>query len=614
MTVFLGKIGKAAFGPLDRRTIWHWAEQHIQLRGAYSITGQFQSSRSPFVRDWFDAIKSNRVRVTHIRAPVRIGKSMVLDICLAWIPVNDPGPCMVNFTTDEVAKDHAKTRIRQNFQGCAEVRRLFPDNRHDLNQQEIIFRNGMPMFIQGPSMAHLQSKAVRWLFNDDVFDWEQGRLAQALARVGDFEELGISHVVNLSQGGEEGDDEDLEFRKGVVFEWRVPCLGKCGSFFDPVLEFNRVDSAGKPYGFAFDISENGIDSAGDWMIEKIKHSISFICPSCGFEHRDSRETRSRWNAGGYFYSEALKEKFQIQSAPERISFHLEASVSRWWYHLLEEYLNAMNALRKGVVDPFKIFWQKRRALSWSELALFSAKPFRGFEHKAEDWDQEAIRFFTLDVQEDCFWGVICAWSKQGEGRRLWFGRLLSEAEIMAKAAEYKIKAAHVGLDCGYREKGVYAMCVRHGWLAFRGDPKEEFARREIINGRHIIYRASWDYFQKDPEIGQVFGGRRFALVVRWSNPTIKDRLQQIIDRERFTVPVPPPNAELELEWKRQMASEYKRRIRNRITGQMRMEWICPSGNNHLRDCMLEQVVYITIKRLIPDIEEVPKEEQRESAV
>jgi hypothetical protein len=382
----------------------------------------------------------------------------------------------------------------------------------------------------------------------------------------------------------------------------------------PRIEFNQEsgirnqESVAGRVGFVFDDAD-GMDAAGDWEIERLKHSVRFICPHCGHLHTDTRLTRAQWNARGQYLDANLKP-FDLANAPERVSFHLEASVTRWWYLLLEEYLNALNALRRGVVDAFKVFIQKARALTWSETTLFTAKPTRNYELSAEDWADEHVRFFTLDFQDDdVWWGVIVAWSKTGQARRIFRDRFTSESEILARQAEYKVKPAHVGIDCGFKTKRVYAMCVRNGWVAFRGDHRQEFIRRvKQKTGGSLSYRSSGEDYYGDPETGQVHAGRRWAIVIRWSNPTIKDRVQQSLDRELFSIPKTLPGDERELEWKRQMNSEYKRRKRNPITGLVKMEWVCPSGNNHYRDALCMNFGMATVKRILPDIEAVPDAE------
>ena len=592
----VNSIAQMAFSALDRRGIAAWAHDHVTLGGAYTVTGRFGTALSAYMDEPMLALQRSSTRIVCLRAPVRSGKTLIADVWLLWIAANDPGPTMWALQNADMAKDHAKIRIWPNLRQCPPVASLLPQNRHDQNICEIHFSNGMPFFLQGPSERGFQGKGIRYLILDETWCWEPGRVAQALARTGDFDELGNSHTLIISQGGEEGDDEDAEWNKGHKREWEVPCLG-CGGYFHPTAEFNLPSSTDLPHvhGLCFDDSEAMRDESGDWRVNKTVASLrGYVCGKCGHVHPSLHSARSAWHSRG---------RYTGSTDGERVSFHFEATITRSWPKLLEEWLHALNSVRRGVLDPLKIFVQKRRAIPWSETMLFS-RPSATFEPTDIAWDQEHVRFFTIDCQsESVYWGMICAWSRKSEARRLWFGRMTSEAEILARQAHYQVKPAHVGIDCGYETKRVYAQCVRNGWIALRGDSRPEFSSREKLqDGRMSSTRRSWEWYSGDPETGTLHQGRRFAYVVRWSNPTIKDRLAQLIGRGLWITPKADAHDEHELEYKRQMASEYKRRKRNPVTGNVQMIWVCPSGNNHLFDCAAEQVVMATLKRILPDIE------------
>lgn len=612
--LILADVGRRAFSSVDRRSIVEWAEENVVLGPNYTITGQFRLTHSRYLAEPFSGLQADNVRVVSVRAPVRSGKSLMPDVWVLWIIANDPGPCMWNMQTDPMAKDHAKMRFRPNLHLCAPVVSLLPADRHDKNIQEIHFSNGMPLFIQGPSEGNLQGKGIRYLINDEYWCWDNGRIYQAFARTKDFDKLGSSKRLNISQGGSEGDDEDTEWGKGDGREWHVPCLG-CGTYFEPKLEFNSSPEG--PKGFVFDDSEAMRDEHGDWDAEAAAKTVRHVCANCGHVHPDTHATRQAWNDRGVYVpvgQASSLSKFDGQPPTpfpfksERVSFHFESSVVRPWRQILEEYLYALNALRRGVVDQIKAWYQKERALPWSEMLLFTARPKATFDPLGqEEWKEEHVRFFTLDFQdEDVWWGLICAWSKRGEARRLWFGRITSESEIQKLQAEYKVKNTHVGMDCGFKTKRVYAMCARNGWIAFRGDHRPEFGvRMKLRDGSFKTLRRSYESYTGDPETGQLHAGRSFCWVIRWSNPTIKDRVSQHLARGLFVVPKTDAQDEKELIWNRQIAAEYKKQKRNPVSGRTEMIWVCPSGNNHLFDCLGEQFTFATVKMILPDIEIVP---------
>ena len=156
------------------------------------------------------------------------------------------------------------------------------------------------------------------------------------------------------------------------------------------------------------------------------------------------------------------------------------------------------------------------------------------------WPDEVARFFTVDVQESIFWGTIRQWSKDGRSRRVWFGRLTSYAEIEQRRVEFGVKPGLVAIDSGHRAKGdsgVYAACVRYGWIALKGDPDKAFWHKEKDKRvQHSFSERAWG----DPEIG-IGGDRRIlgkkAPLIRFSSDMMADRMDQLISTGRWIEPV-----------------------------------------------------------------------------
>jgi hypothetical protein len=596
-------MAQSPYGPLqnltlfskpDRRPIYVWAAEHVDLpSGVYTISGLFNVHLSRYLIDPFDALQNDLIRVVTVQAPIRSGKSLLADIWLPWCIVNDPGPFMWNTVTNTLAKRHAETRTMPLLRNVAPVRNLLPLDRHKQRGQEIIFRNRMPLYVQGPAMGNLQGVGIRYLVEDELWDRPPGRHAQATGRLGDYEKLGNSKLLNIGQAGIVDDDQDVEFRAGHQAEWNVQCL-HCGKWFEPLFGGSRPD--GSRWGVRWDDNEKTRDRMGNWIISQVLPTVRYECPECGQVHTDNLRTSIEWNRTGKYVAR------NTSASPLRASFHVHSTVMRSWVELAEEFCRAMNAYKLGVLEPLIAFRQKREALPWSEEALLTSKPTATYELNTE-WKDEFVRIFTLDRQADgLHWGLICAWSKSGECRRLWYGRLYSEDEIFAKALEFKVEPCRVLIDSGHEARVVYGMCVRRGWIALKGDDQRSFKHVIRRAGKAFVVERSYSPAAKaDPEIGQVHEGRRWATLIRWSNPTIKDRLQRHIDQGKWLDPPLDPDDEMEKEFRRQMKGQWKTMKRHPLTG--RVTWIWrDNGNDHARDCACEQVLAATILKILPDME------------
>jgi hypothetical protein len=282
------------------------------------------------------------------------------------------------------------------------------------------------------------------------------------------------------------------------------------------------------------------------------------------------------------------------------SYHHEDVITREWHLLVTEFLGAQNAKRAGAIEPLKIFVQKRRALPWTDDFMSQD---RVTVREALGWDAEETRIMTIDRRADgLHYGLIRSWSRDGESRRVWWGKLWSEVEIVEKQREHNVDSRKVLIDCGYEPREVYRMCVKQGWRALRGDPKASFPHH-VKHGAHkvSVQRSFSVVTYGDPEMGTRRQGAGMAPIIAWSNPTIKDRLDRLVRLGKWTEPPDDPNDPMDVEYRRQWKGQRKIRRVNKQPGQTRWEWV-DNGNDHARDCANMQVVVATILQFLPDMD------------
>jgi hypothetical protein len=305
-------------------------------------------------------------------------------------------------------------------------------------------------------------------------------------------------------------------------------------------------------------------------------------------------------------------------APRRdASFHFNAIVVRSWDKLVQLFLHAMECFtERGMTEPLQEFTQKQLAEPWVERGLTSTVRLESYEASAE-WPEECARFLTVDVQaEGVFWAVVRAWSKSGESRRLWFGKLIGWAEVRALQEKWKVKDYMTLVDSGYEAKGVYAQCVRFGWIATKGTDQAHFAHFIARGGKRVSIQRSYSPLQRgDPEKGGLNQQRRFASLHLFSNPTLKDRLKQFRDGKlgKWLLPAGGTDSAAEEEYLRQMGGEFKKRVVMPATGRVEWRWI-RKGDNHLFDCEVLQVLAATMCGICRDGDDltVEKKEGEES--
>lgn len=585
-----------SFAPVDRRPIYEWAKENVELSAPFVIRGAPDMSISRHLMAPLDALNDDRVRGVNVLAPVRGGKSMIMDLFTAWIVVNQPGPTRVVFQDEKAAKDHAEQRGIRTLKSVKSIARYLPEDANKDRTKEIIFPS-MALVYDGPAVSQLQSRGYRYVICDELWKYKPGILAEAKGRLGDFVKMGLDKLLCLSQGSDEGSDWHAQYESGVKHEWMIQCQ-KCAHPMLPSFRASRDD--GTRWGFMFDHVTN---EAGLFDIAKIVPTIRFECENCSHPHTWSARLKSEWNRTGQYVPEVTDKN------PSFKSYHWTALIDYPWPELTEHYLGALNALKQGSVEPLKAFVQKYPAEFWSDAIAFNAdqRPVQVCDVNSE-WPEEKFRFMTIDQQaEGVAWYVIRAWAATGESRRLAFGKLYSRDEQREKQLEYRVRDNHVLKDAGFEARRIYAECCDFGWIALKGEDLKDFTHTVVqAGGKRIFVRRSYAPISRgDPERGAAGEGSRFAKLIRWSNPSIGDRLEGLKQGKgvKWSRPAPTTTEEIlaEKEYDRQLSAEYKRQKIDKLTGRRSWHWHCPSGNNHLNDCERMQVLAATLTDCLPDL-------------
>jgi hypothetical protein len=595
---------RAGWGVPDRRPTYDWAaDGNIYLPPCYTRNGLFSVAGSRWLIPIFDALDDDLHPWVTVIAPPRTGKSMVPDV---WIPstiVRDPGPTQWLLQTDKVVKDYAESRIQPILKACPGAMAIWPEDRHKSSTLRVAFRNGCDLYISGPSISNLQTKGIRRQVRDEFWLWPE-RLKEADARLKDWLKIGAAKALSIGQAGWKDDAGHALFKDGDQGEWFVRCL-ECGHLQWPRFNGERPD--GSRWGVVWDLPkrERTDHRSLSELLGQILPTVRFECEQCRKPMVDSERTRAEWDRTG---------EYKAQNATPRAgckSFRASGTCFRNWKEMVTEFLGAMDAYHCGAIEPLIKFVQKEIPDFWSDLALFNSDPLRKESYDVRTkWEGEDARFLTVDRQADgLMFGVARAWSKTKGSRRLWRGRLFSEDEIKAKAKELQVPAFRVLIDSGHEARIVYGMCVRNGWIALKGEGTvPHFLHAIKRDGKTVGYvqRSVSQPSQGDPEIGQEVRkkreGARYAFLLRFADMALNQRLQRLIDGRGlpFVNPTEVDDPEEEKVYKAHLRAEYPITKRNPITGAAKRMFVCPSGDNHYRDCEKMQLVGATELKLLPD--------------
>lgn len=614
--------------PPDVRPIAEWARENIELPLAYAIPGPFHPEKSRHILAVFEALQDDTRRVVNVLKATQTFGTGISDIWLPWTVDNAPGPIMSNWHTDKMGKDHAEARLMPVIRGCKRLARLIPEDRHAKRKQEVLFANGVPMYIQGPSEGNLQGKSIRYQVNDEVWQWKAGRLAEAKARLSQYKKIGTSKVLNISQGGTVGDDwykeiypaEDSD--AGDLFEWEVPCP-HCDGY--QVLRMEEKDPS-SPEGKK--IHRMKWDENGE--------NIYYECALCRKPIYDSDAQRAMFNERGrYRLTRAGRNR-------EVVTFTWTSLIWLPWRDLVKDYRAALAAKKVGALLPLKAFIQKVLAQFWDEKEQIEIRDLRiryldyipsAFPPETKvlppgappPWADERFRFLTVDCQADFleFWAVVRAWGTN-ESRRLWRGRLASWEAVRQLQLDWNVRSQFVMVDSGYRASEVYRQCCRYvdetgrGWVAFKGSPSENFLHTfpgtkrpsekrlyserqygDTMLGLKNLDVEKWLAGVSPDALKLYKQGKLKCPLYLWSNPSIKDITANLRDGKgiAWLAPAGEQNSPDELIYKAHMASEPKV-LEHGPRGEEK--WVYHQvGDNHLWDCENMQTVGAVIAGAIP---------------
>ena len=445
-------------------------------------------------------------------------------------------------------------------------------------------QSAMTLWVNGANnRKNLQSRSIRYLFGDETWQWERGRMAEAKARTTAFAR---GKCVFFSQAGLDDDDTDRNFRATDRAEWVFRCP-RCAAEQPYLWENLRWDAAAKN------------PDSRTWDMARVRASVRLVCPHCGNALPYSPATLRALNASARFVA-------QNPRAPStHRGFHWNAISTMDWRDLAVQFLSAKAVAHRGDVSELRTFVQQRLALAWKEdaeaEALVETTVNEGRFRLGDAWAAEAffdaqtaqvvpagtdwaasaglprLRFLTADVQEDFFYWTVRAWSADGCSRLLACGMAQSFDELTALRARWDVYPIFTFIDCGFRTPQVLSFCAKNNFTALRGSALNEWN----FPGKTRAYFS--------PRENVACGNGLFARRHFFSNLRMKDILHELRSgRTAATWEIP---ADAPAHYVKQLASE-RRNNEKEIWEQI------GKLPNHFFDCEVMQICGAVMLALI----------------
>jgi len=575
--------------------------REVEFAPSRPIAGHFNCALSPYIAEPLAIAMSERNRELWLIASWQSAKTLALELAMLWLMVNDGQSAIWNAPTNERAKEFSSTRLSELMDDCAPMRGLLAGDRFSDAKMLKRFVHSS-LIIQGvDAIGNVQSKSAGYIFNDEPWLWEPGRIGELRARVTKYARWLIFNATTagevyaavkgrIDENGEMqtvGPDETTQaWEASDQREWHLRCPA-CRGFFAPTwddMDLGGNGSKNKEGRFSGDLSRN---DSGEFVLAKVRKNLRLICPLCQAAHAPSRVTTEALNDGAHY--RVLKP----ENEGGIIAWHYNAICHYDWLKLAEEWIRAHKALRLGNVGPLKMFVQRRLAETWvpGKFIHSVAELSTGGYKLGEKWPEALHTFLTVDVQKDCFYAVARQWGS-GISRQLAVERLLTVDDVEKMRIKWEIPSNWVGIDAGWNMDLVLVYCARFGYAALNGVKRRAFYHAE--DNQHRIYSpVRWHnaYLGTKADVGQRVPEFLF------STQAVNDRLDTL---RGMTDPTPIWTVAEDCPelYKKHMDACRKREKRN-AQGMPYFEWEqIGSRPDHWRDAELMQVVMASMAGLV----------------
>lgn len=570
-------------------SIYAWAHENIDLPSSYAVQGRFDVSISKYLIKPLEDLQNRDIQQVNLIASTQTGKSLVQEIFLPYLIINDAGPTLRLQQTDEMSKTFVETRIIPVLQRCKATKELLDNERFTATSTGITLPH---MFVKMTSAKEnlLHGLTIRYLLMDEVWLYDKQSVIKAKARTTAFGNR--KKILITSQPGIEG-DQLFDEMTGKIFEWGWRCK-ECHQLqpYSWTKEVNGISGS----SWAGMIWDKKLKDGGTYDYEATGDTARLQCEYCTGSLVDSESNRRYLNDNGDYI--LVKDNGNPQCHTYQWPAFVNQKIS--FKEKVIQYLQAVTTHKRlGTTDGLRLFRQQVMGQFWKRSGpIETSKVLAVAFNPNEKWPDEIFRCIAVDYQRkhEMKFYVVCSFSKN-EIRVLEHAFCATWDDIVTLQNKWKVPSAGVFVDSGYNADEIYKECCAHsqpivfnrkvilfGWWAMKGDGGHEYYPHKV--GNDIIRK----YYS--PEVKASINNSQFARLILWANLPIKNMLFHIRENKsdiKLIVPTPDP------QFDEQLNAESLEWVEDKRTGLKTPRWIKTSDNNHYLDCMCMALVAATMR-------------------
>lgn len=486
MKAYLAQEFLEAIPPEQESSVVEFGRRFVRLIGS-ARSEAFHPDITPWTRTPIECTDDGVTRHVTFIKPVQSGGSSVGEIALCrWISVHSGGDIQYNWEDDLKAKERWDRRVEKILKACPTVISRWPSDRFKAGKGNVIFAH-CNLTVQGVhAESNVASDSVRFQINEEIHNWQAGRLSQAHRRTTAFWN---SIIVDISNAGVKGDQLHESFNAGTQEHWEVKCPG-CGSYH--VMRTRWDDKHPEMGGLRYDADAHRTPGGG-YDYNGLLPTIRYQMP-CGFTVLDDTAARRALSLSGRY-----GEPRNPGASRTHRSFTLEAISVDYipWVELIRKKHAALRALKYGDPEPWKRYLQEDECRFWDpeDRPIVNRVIVQsGIRKNREGLPDRFSRFFAIDRQRGTmaagelphWWQVIRDVKANGDSLLVWEGKCLTDDDVIGVLREHGCLMRCGVADSSHDTTHVYSFCLRHGIHAIKGSG-ENFFRHELENGARRIF-------------------------------------------------------------------------------------------------------------------------------
>ena len=433
----------------EELTVSQWAEKYRVLDESSNLSGRWSNNVTPYLNEIMDTLNQDHVREVYLCKGSQLGGTEVMINMLMYIADKSPGPAMIVYPSDDLAKDISKDRLKPAFRLSPQIKRLFLEN--SSKELRLKFKT-MTLYLRGAgSPSKLSSKAIKYLFFDEID--KMGGASQkeaspynlAMERIKTYKAqskvyacstptISTNYIWSLHDNADE------------VRHYFVPCP-HCGEMIE--LRWKQIH-------FAED-EENKMSP------HERGQTAVYVCQECGCVITDSEKAhilkQGEWRV--------VKRRGVGQA--KTIGFWINSLYSFFltWADIAEEFLKSykdpelfQNFVNSWLAEP----WEDTKLKTSSELVMERQTSLERFIVPA--WAK--LLTGGVDVQQGYLYYTVRAWGNHITSQNIDHGQVLSFADIeQIMNAEWQREDGErlivnlALIDAGFQPDDTYEFCINN---------------------------------------------------------------------------------------------------------------------------------------------------------